>query len=116
MTRNLLGVATGLIVLITGVVVAVQLARPTETTPLEPVAIAATNSTTSILENPSASITAPNPVLPDVASSISRVLSGAGNVELASQRDLSQLPQSVSALLEQYHVVLRVPTEEGFAE
>lgn len=112
MTKNLLGIATGFIVLITGVVVAVQLARPTETTPLEPVVIAATTSTTSIVEEPPAPITAPKPALPDVAASISRVLSAAGNVELASQRDLSQLPQSVSALLEQYNVVLRVPTEE----
>ena len=109
MGRNLLGMFSGLLVLVAALVVIFNLARPAEAPSIE--ADAATSTTA--LTVPS---TAPIPVepgLPGVPSAVTRVLARAGNVEFARRGDLAQLPPSVEAILDGYGVVLEIPIGSG---
>lgn len=111
MGRNIWGVVTGLLVLAAGLVVVSGVIRSDE-----PAAVESMSVTTTDFSPPAAppvSTTLPEPELPGVASAVTRVLDRAGNVGYARRRDLSQLPPSVSNLLAEYGVVLRVPEKKG---
>lgn len=99
-----LGVVTGLAVLVTGVVAAVTLMGPAD--------VAAVES----LPPPSTTVASPEPAaatveeLPGVGPEVTRVLMWSGNAGLADTAHLAQLPPSVTNVLIEYGVPLRVPT------
>jgi len=110
MSRDSIGIVTGLAVFIAGVFAAADLIGPAgEKLP----GISSPPIITLTVAEPSAGLVATEPDLPGVGSAITRVLQWTGNAQLASARDLAQLPPSVSALLVARGVPLRVPTGPG---
>ncbi|HEY7583269.1 MAG TPA: hypothetical protein VIB78_06585 [Acidimicrobiia bacterium] len=110
MSRDSVGIVTGLAVLIAGVFAVARLLSPAA----EKLAESPPPSMTILtVAEPSASLVTTTPDLPGVGPAITRVLQWSGNARLASTADLAQLPPSVSATLGEYGVPLRVPTGPG---
>jgi hypothetical protein len=110
MSSDSVGVVTGLAVLFAGVFAAVNLMGPPEEQHAQDLPQSVTSAT---VPASSAALVTTEPDLPGVGSAINRVLERSGNVRLASAEDLAQLPPSVSAVLVEYDVPLRLPTGPG---
>ena len=102
MSRDALGVVTGLAVLITGVMAVVNLIGTADPPPVEN-------------PPPVTTVAAPAPLegLPGVGSATARVLQWSGNAGSAEEQDMAQLPHSVAAVLIEYGAPLLVPTDSG---
>jgi hypothetical protein len=108
MSRDAFGVVTGLVVLVIGVVAAVNMIRAADESPaarparaITPVAVSETVAAEPVEE------------LPGVGPAVIRVLQRSGNLQPAAGGDLAQLPPSVVALLVRYGVPLRVPVDSA---
>ena len=108
MSRDVLGVATGLAVLITGVIAVVNLIGPADGASAEnfPPPITMVSSTEPI---PATSVEG----LPGVGPAVMRVLQWSGNAGSAGEGDLAQVPPSVAAVLIKDGAYLSVPTISG---
>ncbi len=108
MSRASAGTLTGLAVLVSGVVTILGLTgRGPEPDP-------AVGSTTSTVVTPQPSLAplSTDPSLPGVSAAVTRTLQRAGNADLADAGELAQLPESVSSVLIEFGVPLRVATSE----
>lgn len=106
MSRDTLGVTTGLAVLVIGVIAVANVLRPADEPAAESSAVA---SATVAVSEPVAG--QPVEELPGIGPGVIRVLRWSGNVQLADDGELAQVPPSVAAVLIQYGVPLRVPVD-----
>lgn len=104
MDRDALGVFTGLAVLVVGVVAVANLTGRGDGAAVE--SLSPTSATVATAEP----VTATVERLPDVGPAVTRVLEWSGNAGVADGADLAQLPPSVTNVLIEYGVPLRVPT------
>lgn len=110
MDRDVLGVTTGLAVLVVGVVAVANLIGPSNGAAAE--SLPPTSTTVATSEPVATTVER----LPDVGPAVTRVLEWSGNVGVAEGADLAQLPPSVANVLIEYGMPLRVPTSTEAAE
>lgn len=107
MGRDVLGVLTGLAVLISGLIALSVITGARG--PASDVAATATTQTMVETSTTSQSVEVPVPDLPGVPEEIKRVLYSAGSAEAVSIAELTEIPSSVVRILVQYGVPLRIP-------